>query len=285
MGYFAGSVDGDDAAPVEDFSLPPSAATPRGSLTGTVTDDATGDPIAGATVTFGGLSSGLGDDYAATTDAEGGYTITGIIPGTYPKVTVRAPGYDPRTRTVSIASREQTVDWSVRRDWAAASGGGRIASFVGPDFTPYGCGPTGLIDQSQGQGWVNVSPLSPSPGTQPKSAVIELPTAVDVSEIVVNPANNCGVAGSASTGDYRLETSPDGTTWTVADAGHFGPNDRHPVSVPLASGSTSEVRYVRWTMLSPQVADIGGSCPGAYDGCDYIASTEVAVYGAATPPV
>ena len=38
MGYFAGSIDGDDTAPVEDFSLPPAAGTPTGFLTGRVRD-------------------------------------------------------------------------------------------------------------------------------------------------------------------------------------------------------------------------------------------------------
>jgi hypothetical protein len=28
MGYFAGSIDGDDTEPVEDFSMPPAAARP-----------------------------------------------------------------------------------------------------------------------------------------------------------------------------------------------------------------------------------------------------------------
>ena len=36
-------------------------------------------------------------------------------------------------------------------------------------------------------------------------------------------------SGSASTGDYKVETSVDGTTWQVASQGHFGVNDRHAV--------------------------------------------------------
>jgi len=45
-----------------------------------------------------------------------------------------------------------TVNWSVRRDWAASSGGGSVVSFTGPDYTP-DCGPAMLIDQSQVAGW------------------------------------------------------------------------------------------------------------------------------------
>ena len=59
MGWFAGSVDGDDTTPVEDFSMPPAPGTPTGSLTGVVTDLVTGVPLAGAVVAFGGHNSGF----------------------------------------------------------------------------------------------------------------------------------------------------------------------------------------------------------------------------------
>ncbi len=102
MGFFAGSVDGDDPAPAEDFSTPPPASTPRGTLTGVVTDQDAGTPVSGAIVTFGGHASGFGGSYAAVTNAAGQYTIAGIIPGTYPKVAARGAGYDPVVQSVSV---------------------------------------------------------------------------------------------------------------------------------------------------------------------------------------
>jgi len=62
MGFFAGATDGDDAQPVEEFSMPPSANTPRGTLTGTVTDSETGAPVPGVVVGFGGHASGFAGD-------------------------------------------------------------------------------------------------------------------------------------------------------------------------------------------------------------------------------
>ena len=44
-------------------------------------------------------------------------------------------------------------NFELRRDWASASGGGSITAFDGPDYTPFGCGPIGAIDQSDGTGW------------------------------------------------------------------------------------------------------------------------------------
>jgi extracellular elastinolytic metalloproteinase len=279
MGFFAGAVDGNDAQPVEDFSMPPGANTPRGSLTGKVTDADTGAAVAGAVVAFGGHNSGFAGDYAATTDAAGSYTINGILPGTYPKVFARGAGFDPVVQTVSVGARANTVNWPLRRDWAAAAGGGKITDFTPPDYTPFGCGPGGLIDQSQAAGWGSDAPTNPAPSAQPKFAVIQLPVAVNISELQVNPSSTCGDAGSASTGDYKVETSKDGTTWTLGNAGHFTPNDRKATTVPLAAGSGAGVRFIRYTMISTQVKDLGGTCPGAFDGCNFMDSTEVGVYG------
>jgi hypothetical protein len=280
MGFFAGATDGDDAQPVEDFSMPPAAGTPRGTLTGTVTDVDTDTPVAGAVVGFGGHASGFAGDYVATTTADGRYSITGILPGTYPKVFVRAPGYDPASATVSVAARANTRDWAIRRDWAASSGGAAITAFNGVDFTADGCGPDRLIDQSQGAGWVSDAVSTGGAAVQPRYAVIRLPNAVSVSQIAINPTSSCGVGGSASTGDYSVETSTDGTTWTAAASGHFGLADRNRMNpVALAPGSTAGVRYVRYTMRGTQLVEAGGTCPGAFGACDYVSSTELAVYG------
>jgi hypothetical protein len=279
MGFFAGATDGDDAQPVEDFSMPPAANTPRGTLTGTVTDTDTDAPVAGAIVGFGGHASGFAGDYVATTGADGRYTITGILPGTYPKVFARGAGYDPEVRTVSIAARANTLNWQLRRDWAAIAGGSEVVDFNGPDYTPFGCGPAQLFDQSQGSGWGSDAVYGGDQTVDPRFVIVELPATVDVAELAINPSNTCGDAGSASTGDYRVETSTDGTTWRLGSQGHFTPAQRRMNSVPLAAGSADDVRFVRYTMLSTQVADLGGTCPGPFSGCEFMDSTELAVYG------
>ena len=283
MGFFAGAVDGNDTTPVEDFSTPPAANTPRGSLTGKVTDSATTAAVVGATVEFGGHASGFADNWTATTAADGTYTISGILPGTYPKVSASFGGYDTQVKTVSVGARVNTLNWSLRRDWAAAGGGATVTDFNGVDFTSFGCGPINLIDQSQGQGWGSDSVLTGGTDTtaiDPRFIVIKLPSAVNVAELQINPANTCGDGGSASTGDYKVETSTDGTTWTLGAQGHFTPTQRIMNTIPLAAGSTAGVLYVRYWMLGTQTADIGGACPGAYSGCSFVDSTELAVYGA-----
>jgi extracellular elastinolytic metalloproteinase len=284
MGYFAGAVDGDDAAPVEDFSMPPPAGTPTGTLTGTVADSETGDPVSGATVAFGGHNSGFAGSYAAVTGADGTYTIPGIFPGTYPKVFASGAGFDRVSRTVSVSSNGTTADWELRRDWAASSGGGEVTDFTGPDFSDFGCGPAGMIDQSQGNGWgSDVVGGTNGQGIEPRLVVVKLPAAVDISELAINPSATCGDAGSASAGDFTVETSVDGTTWTAAASGHFGVPARGKMNVvPLAGGSETGVQFVRYTILGSQVVDSGGTCPGNFSGCDFVDSVELAVYGSAS---
>jgi extracellular elastinolytic metalloproteinase len=53
-----------------------------------------------------------------------------------------------------------------------------------------------------------------------------MPVPVDVSEIAIDPTANCGDGGSASTGQFRLETSTDGTAYAEAATGTFGPANR-----------------------------------------------------------
>src|SRR5262249_38426110 len=154
-------------------------------LSGTASDQDTGAHIQGIIVAFGGHDHGAGD-YVATTGASGGYSIADIFAGTYPKVSARGgAGYDPIVLpTLTINPGANVHDFLLPRDWAASSGGGSIASFNGPDYTPFGCGPGGAIDQSQGTGWGSdtdhdalITGLASD-----KFIVVKLPTKVNVSE-------------------------------------------------------------------------------------------------------
>jgi outer membrane receptor protein involved in Fe transport len=78
-----------------------------GTVVGTVTDKATGAPIAGATVIVEGTK------WSATTDNEGRYRISGLEPGTYP-VRARYIGYAVLTTSVTAdAGKEATADFAL----------------------------------------------------------------------------------------------------------------------------------------------------------------------------
>ncbi len=275
MGYFAAAIGGDDTEPVEDFSMPPAADTPRGTLTGTVTDKDTGAPAGGLTISFGGHDSGFGGGLVATTATDGTYTISGILPGMYAKVSARGAGYDSDQKTLSIPSHLVNQDWTVRRNWAAATGGGSVVSFTGPDYTPR-CGPSGLIDQSHGQGWLTT--VAPNGQT----IVLKLAAPVDIAQLVIDPSASCIPFPSMGTGHYRVETSPDGTTWTTATTGAFPEGTVSPTPVTLDAGTGNGVRYIRYTMLTTQGQDAEPCFPGTSNlGCYLMGTTELSVYGKA----
>ena len=304
MGYFAGAVDGDDAAPAQNFSLPPAPGTPQGKLSGTVKDQDTGKAIVGAQVAFGGHASGFPGDLAGTANNGGAYTVDGIFYGTYPKVVARSPGYDRVVLpSVTIGTPVTQQSFQLRRDWASLGGGGAITDFNGPDYTDFGCGPTGAIDQSLGNGWGSDTDANAenTGNVTPKFIVVKLPVAVNVVEIAIDPSNTCGDPGSSSTHHYTVETSPNGSSWTLANEGRFYLANRgHLNSVPLAAGSTSNVRFVRFTMINPQVPTTGNACtdasncddtgvslrcgpnppvPGNFGGCTFMDMSEIEVYG------
>jgi extracellular elastinolytic metalloproteinase len=281
MGFFAATADGSDTAPVESFSMPPAPGAARGSIAGTVTNQDTGQPAAGVAVTFGGHSSGFAGSYAAVTDARGRYRISNVVVGTYPKVAAGGAGFERQVKTVTVTRKPATVDWAVRRDWAASQGGARITDFNGEDSSGFGCGPAQALDMSQGTGWSSDAVLTGGTAIEPRFITVQLPATVDLTSIEVDPSGTCGDDPSASTGDYRVETSPDGAAWTVAATGHFGPADRDRMNkVPLIAGTTG-VHFVRYTMLGTQVADEGGTCPSDLSGCAFVDTVEVGVYGAA----
>jgi extracellular elastinolytic metalloproteinase len=310
MGFFAGTIDGDDTRPVEDFQLPPTG-TPTGSLSGSVSDVDTAAPIGGAIVAFGGHTNGAGN-YVATSAADGSYSIGSIFAGTYPKVSARAAGYDPVVLDTLTIAGATVRNWALRRDWAAASGGGSITAFNGPDYTGFGCGPGGAIDQSQGTGWgsdTDHDALVTGLATD-KFIVIKLPVKVNVSEIAVNPSNTCGDPGSSSTRGFRLWTSADGTTFSKVSEGVFYAGNRNKMNTVPTAGALSGVQYVKFEVLNPQVPTDptpGAACTNAtncgtnpdddsgvaahcgtgkdngYGGCQFVDATEVAVYGTKTP--
>ena len=135
----------------------------------------------------------------------GRYRIDGIFAGTYPKVMAGGNGWDRQLRAaLSIRSGENVANWAVRRDWAALAGGASVTRTNDDTGAPFGCGAAAMFDQSQGSGWSAFRRVRGG-AVQPVFVVVELPRAVDVSEIAIDPSATCGDGGSASTGDYRVE--------------------------------------------------------------------------------
>jgi extracellular elastinolytic metalloproteinase len=283
MGWFAGSIDGSDVFPAQDFHTPPPAQTQRASLSGTVTDPTTGQPVSGALVSITGHDSGYIGDYSDVTDANGSYTINFVLPGTYKKVVVSAPGYEIKSRQVTIPKAGATRNFTIRFDWAASANGGNVTDFNGPDYGVFGCGPEKAIDLTQAQGWGSTTGNDAGDPTNvfvPKFIVVELPQTIDITAFAVDPTATCGDAGSASTGEFRIETSPNGTTWTTAATGTFDSTDKFHYNEVTPTGGTTGVNFVKFWILGNQVPDFATNCPdGPYAGCTFTDMTELEVFG------
>ncbi|MGD9961560.1 M36 family metallopeptidase [Nocardioides sp.] len=285
MGFYAGSLGGDDAAPAWDRHVPPTTVR-KAFITGTVTDAASGDPVADVPVSLAFQGGNSVVNPSGVTKADGTYRLGPVPVGLYRKLSVSGGGFDPVTKAVRVTTSGAVKDFAVRRDWAASSGGASIADFNGPDFSP-ACGPDLAIDGSQAAGWGSTTGDDEGTPTNvfvPKYIVVDLGQPVDVSEFAVDPSATCGDGGSASTGDYQIETSPDGTTWTLAAQGTFTAAERGQLNpVPPTAGAAG-VEFVKFTILGNQTPDFATSCPGgAFSGCSYTDLTELKVYGAATP--
>jgi hypothetical protein len=282
MGFFAGTRSSGDTQPAENFNRPPSPSSPRSVVTGQVVDSLTGAPVEGAEVSITGHDSGFPGDYSATTNAAGRYAISNVFLGTYPIVTAEGAGYLQSSRSVTVTRAGAAASFTIRRDWAAASGGGGVTDFNGPDFTPFGCGPDRAVDTSLSSGWGSTTgddAGTPTNVMVPKFIVVRLPEPIRLSSFGVDPNATCGDPGSASTGDYRIETSPDGSVWTLARQGTFTAADRGRLN-DLAVAPVPNVRFVRFTMLSPQVPSFATNCPnGAFAGCSFTDLSELAVFG------
>jgi hypothetical protein len=280
MGWFAGVLDGGDANPVEDFHVPPTGATT--SVTGTVTDKDTGAPVAGALVFIGGHASGYAGDYSAVTGADGKYTITGVLPGKYGKFVVTGAGYEVLGAPQVVKAGGTVANLAPRRNWAASSGGGAVTDNNGPDFSPQ-CGPQYANDSSQGTGWGSTTGDdngTPTNVMVPKFVTITLPDTVNVTKFSVDPSNTCGDDPTAATGQYKIETSADGSTWATAQEGTFTAANVGKYTELAPSGNTAGVKYVKFTMLSPQVPNFATTCPGStVSGCAFTDMTEIQVFG------
>ncbi|WP_156027995.1 M36 family metallopeptidase [Candidatus Solirubrobacter pratensis] len=220
MGYFAGAVDGDDTSPTADWTAPPAADAPRGTISGRVTSTETGAPLSGVKVGVSGLASGP-DALGATTGGDGRYTISGVPEASYPRLEFVHGGYDTVVRPVRVLAGQTTArDAVLRRNWASASGGASVDS-IHDEYTSYGCGPDKAIDQALATGWSSDNPAYPSTGgnhADPVEAVIKLPQAVDVETFGIDPKYTCGDEPADSTKHATVETSTQADCSTMVPA-------------------------------------------------------------------
>lgn len=168
------------------------SSTATGTLTGTVTDSASGAPLAGVGV----ARSGGG---AATTDANGRYTMSGVLNGPA-TLTLTKSGYNSRTLAVTVYPGVSTAANTTLVLAAVNHARSSTASASSSVSTTYS--PSKAVDGSTSTYW-----RSTAAATQ--WLRLDLGSAKAVGRVVVNWNDSTYFAKG-----YRIETSADGVTWT-----------------------------------------------------------------------
>ncbi len=242
MGYYAAAADGSDVNPVADFTTPPDCAVdPCGTISGTITDSVSGAPLSGVHVGIAGHMSGLGSDLGDVTDASGTFSVAAVPFHTYAKFVVDQTGYEQATIANLVVDGDETVDRAITRDWAAIEGGATLVKASPPDYTDFGCGPSGAFDLSLGTGWG-----SDSPG--PRHVVVKLPRTIDVTSFGFDPGNTCGDGPDAATRTFTIYTKKAGGAWVLAYSGKKLKTGRLNKLIP--SAGANNVRFVKLVLLT-----------------------------------
>jgi hypothetical protein len=214
-----------------------SASILGGGVAGYVTDADTGLPLGGAALTWLGTTSPAP---SRTTDATGRYLFTGLDAGTTGALAVAGPAGYERTTIGAIALPADDLaarNVALHRDWASGAPTAAV-----PDATAAaGCEPAKATDNDRATGWST---------TRPATLTVGLPAPVDTTTVLLTAGAVCGHPDSAALEDYKIETSPDGATWTPAARGALSDGaDDQAVSVTAPA-----TRFVRLQALSAQDA-------------------------------
>ncbi|MBI5104476.1 MAG: discoidin domain-containing protein [Solirubrobacterales bacterium] len=226
-------------------AAPARAQTKLTGLSGSVVDGDSGLPVQGANVAFHAAGD-PGQPIAAVTDATGRYIITGVPADSTGRLVVGGPGWTPTSvEGLTLPVAEQDVE--LRRDWAATGGGARVTAAT--DEGAAGCEPGRLVDGDRTTAWSAGAGAAPA---SPDAVTVELAAPVDVDRFQLTAGAGCGHADGAALGRYRIETSPDGVTWTTAREGELGPDDRGRAAALEPTGGATGVRFARLVLLGAQ---------------------------------
>ena len=155
MGFFAGSLGGDDAAPGAELRdrRRPSIRTRVPSPAPSPTSD-TGQPGRRASRSpWPSRASGVGQPDRGHRRRRP-YTIGPVPGGQLQQARGQRRRLRPGRRATSrSADAAPPRNFAVRRDWAAASGGATVVALQRPGLHDFGCGPAQALDLSQATGW------------------------------------------------------------------------------------------------------------------------------------
>ena len=259
------------------LSLTPTA----GTLRGTVTDSVTTNPVSGASVSIGGVTT--------FTDGSGGYTLSGVPLGSQP-AHISASYYATWNANVTVNPGSQTANFSLTPTTGTVTGtvldavtssgvAGATVSVGGVSTTtvasgayalthvPYSSGASQTVNASASGYASNSTTVIVQPGLSVAASTISLtPTTGSVSGKVTVAGTATGIGGATvSSGGVSTQTRADGTytlagvtpgsgLTVTASASGYGSASQTNVTV-LAGQTTGNVNF----QLTPTAGSIVGT--------------------------
>jgi extracellular elastinolytic metalloproteinase len=201
----------------------------NGSITGTVLNASTGQPIAGARIMLGVFEAKVTP--VTKTGTTGAFTVPATA-GTYP-VTIQAPGFGAQTFAgITVAAGKTTAkQFKLAPNLASVANGATVVSTTNPD------GAKALIDDTE------ATTFAAAKGTG--NAVIRLAKPAAVSAVQVSAYTSSRFEALKS---FTLQTSTDGVNWTTVP---FGKN---AFSFQAPRPVVPDVHYKTFKLAKPVTA-------------------------------
>jgi extracellular elastinolytic metalloproteinase len=126
-------------------------------------------------------------------------------------------GLDPVVLHDVTVNGTTKIHRAVTRDWAALDGGASLIRSTPPNYAAFGCGPKAAFDRSIGVGWGSDAPAASGSGvTGPRSVVVKLPRAINVTSFGFAPGATCGDPPNAGVEAFDIFTRAVNRDWILA---------------------------------------------------------------------
>ena len=230
-GLSASTDGGNDTNPTPAFDHRNPAR--NGTLSGTVTNASTGEPVEGANVILGVFEARVSP--VAETAADGTFSVP-VTEGTY-AVTIQAPGFGATTFDAAEVAAGGTADqaYDLSPNLASTANGATVVSSTSPNAEA-------LLDDTEASSWK---------ADKGGNVVVELAEQATVTSVQVSAYTTSRFEGLKS---FTLQTSTDGVNWSTARSGEaFDYAEPRPTAPDLhyrtfELDTPTEAKFVRfWT--------------------------------------